>query len=729
MHVLVTGGGGYLGCHVVSELLERGHWVRLFDRLCFGEEPIAAFAASPRCEIVRGDIRRLQEQPGLFDNIDCIIHLAGLTNDPSCDLDPEMTVDVNVESTKELASRAVQRDVRRFVFASTCAVYGKGVFEVLDEQSPTNPVSTFAASKLQAEHVLLPMKTGCFEPVVARAATLFGWSPRMRFDLAVNQMTATAVCSRRITVHGGGNQWRPVVHVRDAARALADLAEAPAAAVSGEVFNVGGDALNFRIGDLASRVAAVFNGVQVETARDDEDLRTYHVNFGKVRQRIGFAPQRSVEDGADEIREHILREKVNPFADIHFNVRRMRQLLATPVDEGGEPVAPHFIPMARPCLGPEEEQAAIEALRSGWLTSGPHVAAFEKAFAETVAACRAVAVSSCTAALHLCLVHLGLRPGDEVITSPLTWASTGNTMLAMGLRPVFADIDPATLNIAPDSVAKAITERTKVIMPVHLAGCPCDMDAIGNLARTHRLAVVEDAAHALGASYRGAPIGSLSEFSCFSFYAIKNITTMEGGIVTLKDESAANHLRLLAANGMAATAWERYGRSASAAPPEVVEPGFKYLMGNVSAAIGLEQLKKFASFKATRARLARMYRIVLADVEEISLPAVPDNVEHAWHLLIVRLKLDRLTKTRDEIAYALRRENIGTGVHFYGLHLHRYYREVLGMRPEDLPHATQASREILSLPLHPQMTDKNVHQVVEALKKVLAHALRRSSAG
>ncbi|HDP33561.1 MAG TPA: DegT/DnrJ/EryC1/StrS family aminotransferase, partial [Candidatus Hydrogenedentes bacterium] len=297
--------------------------------------------------------------------------------------------------------------------------------------------------------------------------------------------------------------------------------------------------------------------------------------------------------------------------------------------------------------------------------------------------------------------------------------STGNTILNMGAVPRFVDVDPRTLNMNPALLEEAITPRTKLIMPVHIAGHPCDMDAIRVIADKYGLPVVEDAAHALGATYRGVPIGG-SGTACFSFYAIKNITTMEGGMIALQDEDAASRLRLLASNGMTATAWDRYGRSAISAPPEVIIPGYKYALGNVNAAMGIEQIKKFARFKASRARIAAMYRAVLSEMDEIDVPCEAPNVEHAWHLFIIRLKLDKIGWTRNEIAYALRQENIGTGVHFYGLHLHRYYREALGLRPEQFPEATRLSDEILSLPLHPQLSDKQLNEVVSALKKVLS---------
>ena len=725
MRILITGGGGYLGNWVTAAAINAGHSVRVFDRFCFLPEDMQpeALFDFPRdaaaLELVHGDIRRLQEVDGLFTGIDAVIHLAGLSNDPTCVLDEDMTYDVNVESTRELAKHAIQAGVKRFVFASTCAVYGQGVFQILDEESPANPVSVFSRSKLEAEQSLLSMVSPTFEPVIARLGTLFGCSRRMRFDLAINQMTATAVRQKRIMVRGGGNQWRPFIHVRDAAKVLLAFADAPVSNVAGEIFNVGDDAKNISILDLANKVAAQVGDVTVEVAKDDDDLRNYHVSFSKIADRLGFSCAYDVQTGVTEVQQLLADTTLNPFAEAYFNVDRMKRLRALPVDEGGEPVATRFIPLSRPGLGEEEERAVIEVLRTGWLTSGPQVKTFEQLFAETVAAPHAIGVCSCTAALHLCLVALGVGPGDEVITSPITWASTGNTILNMGAVVRFVDVEPHTLNMNPDLLEAAITPRTKVIMPVHIAGHPCNMDAIRAIAAKHNIPVVEDAAHAFGASYKGVPVGG-DGLACFSFYAIKNITTMEGGMVTAPDADTADQLRLLAANGMTINAWDRYGRSAVSAPAEVVVPGYKYALGNVNAAMGIAQMKKFRMFKAARARIANMYRSVLSDIEEIELPPVSQDVEHAWHLFIIRLKLDKLGRTRNEIAHELRRENIGTGVHFYGLHLHRYYQETLGMQPEEYPVATQASNDILSLPLHPQLSDKHVSEVVAALKKVLA---------
>ena len=723
MRVVVTGGGGYVGCVLVPELLARGHHVRIFDRFIFGQAAIAGIAGSPNCEVIAGDIRRLHEFPDLLKETDAVIHLAGLANDPSCDLDPQMTLDVNVEATRALAALAIEQGVRRFVLASSCSVYGQGVTDMLDEESPTNPVSAYASSKVDGERALLELKSAHFEPIISRAATIFGWSPRMRFDLAVNLMTATAVRNGTINVLGGGRQWRPFIHVRDIARLFATFLELPAEQVSGEIFNVGSDDLNLQIIDLGKRVAEAIPGTDLKVFSEDDDRRTYRVRFGKLKDRLGFECEYSFEDGIEEVRRRLADETLDPFAEPFNNLRRMKRLLATLVEEGGEPAAPRFIPLAKPILGEEEERAAIEAMRSGWVTSGPQIGAFEKALGETVDAENVIAVTSCTSAIHLCLAHLGVGPGDEVILPPLTWPSVGNLILNMGAKIVFADTDRATLNMDPASLESAITERTKAIVPVHMAGQPCDLDAIYAIGNARGIPVIEDAAHALGASYKAAPIGSQGDFACFSFYAIKNITTFEGGAIALQDAEAAERLRRLANHGLGETAWDRYSESAVPTPYEIVEPGYKYSMGNVSAAIGLEQLKKFSRFQAVRKRLAGLYQRALEEIDEIWLPEINDPEGHAWHLMIVRFRLDKLSMDRDRIAHALRQENIGSGFHFYGLHLHEYYRDRLGFRPEDLPEATAASHEVLSLPLHPGMTDKNLNNVVTALKKVV-HAAR-----
>jgi dTDP-4-amino-4,6-dideoxygalactose transaminase len=380
---------------------------------------------------------------------------------------------------------------------------------------------------------------------------------------------------------------------------------------------------------------------------------------------------------------------------------------------------PDFLPLSRPSIGPQEIEAVTACLRSGWLTSGPRVTRFEEGFAHAVGAAHAVAVSSATAGLHLALLAAGVGPGDEVVTTPMTWAATGNMILAVGARPVFVDVDPGTLNVDPEAVAGAVTPRTRAILPVHFGGQPVDLDRLRAVAAGHGLTLIEDAAHALGSHYRGHPIGSGSPAAVFSFHPIKAITTGEGGMVTTNDADLGERMRLLRFHGIARDAWSRYGRRGNPAY-EIVALGFKYNMTDLQAALGLAQLARLEEFVEARTRIAGWYREALARVPAVEMLApVPYPARHAWHLLVVRLELEALRIGRDAVMDALLAANIGVGLHFKALHLHRLYRERLGLLPDTLPHATCASERILSLPLFPAMTRDDVRDVASALEETL----------
>jgi len=365
-----------------------------------------------------------------------------------------------------------------------------------------------------------------------------------------------------------------------------------------------------------------------------------------------------------------------------------------------------------------------ECLESGWLTGGPRVGRFEEAFAAAVGTRHAVAVSSATGGLHLAFLAAGIGAGDEVITTPMTWAATGNMILAVGATPVLVDIEPGTLQIDPDAVARAIGPRTRAIVPVHFAGQPVDLDPLRALAEKHGLALIEDAAHALGTRYRGRPIGGGTTVAVFSFHPIKAITTGEGGMLTTDDADLAERLRLLRFHGIARDAWSRYGGRGTP-DYEIVELGFKYNMTDIQAALGLVQLGRLEEFITARTRIAGWYEETLGAVPGVDmLETVPYPSRHAWHLLVVRLRLEETGVARDAVMERLIRANVGVGLHFKALHLHRLYRERLGIEPATLPHATRASERILSLPLFPAMTREDVADVAEAL----AGALRRHAA-
>jgi len=373
-----------------------------------------------------------------------------------------------------------------------------------------------------------------------------------------------------------------------------------------------------------------------------------------------------------------------------------------------------FLPLSRPSIGPAEVAAVTECLESGWITGGPRVQRFEEAFAAAVEARHAVAVSSATGGLHLALLALSIGPGDEVITSPMTWASTGNMILAVGATPVFVDVDPGTLQIDPDAVAAAIGPRTRAILPVHFAGQPVDVDALRMTADRHGIALIDDAAHALGTRYRGRAIGGCTTAAVFSFHPIKAITTGEGGMITTDDPALADRLRLLRFHGIARDAWGRYAKSGTP-DYEIVALGFKYNMTDIQAALGIVQLGRLEEFIAARTRVATWYAEALRGMPGVEmLSTVPYPSRHAWHLLVVRVG-----RARDVVMGRLLEAKIGVGLHFKPLHLHRYYRDRLGIAPEALPHATAASESILSLPLFPDMTRDDVRDVADALSDAI----------
>jgi dTDP-4-amino-4,6-dideoxygalactose transaminase len=376
------------------------------------------------------------------------------------------------------------------------------------------------------------------------------------------------------------------------------------------------------------------------------------------------------------------------------------------------------VPFFRPDIGEEEVAAVLETLRSGWLTIGPRTQAFEEAFARAIGARHAVAVSSCTAALHLALDALDLQSGDEVITSTLTFTATGATIVHVGARPVLVDCTPDTLNLDPDDLARKITPRTRVIVPVHFAGHPAQMDEIMAIARQHRLRVLEDAAHALPASYRGHRIGTIGDITAFSFYATKNLTTGEGGMLTFADEALAERLQTRRLHGMSRNAWRRYSSEGSWRY-DVSYPGFKYNMTDMAAAMGLVQLRRLPALHQRRQALAALYTELLSDVPQLELPVTRPDVEHAWHLYVVRLRPERLRIHRDAVIELLKEEGVAAGVHFIPLHLHSYYRDALGYCPQDFPVASAAAETILSLPFFTPMSDDDVRYVAATLRRIL----------
>lgn len=407
-----------------------------------------------------------------------------------------------------------------------------------------------------------------------------------------------------------------------------------------------------------------------------------------------------------------------------------------------------FLPFALPDLTDAEIDAVVDTLRSGWITTGPRVHAFEHAFAEAVEARHAVALNSCTAAMHLALEAVGLSEGDLVVTTPYTFTATAEVIRYFNAIPVFVDIDPETFNIDLDGLDATLkrlaegdpsslpprlrryttAERAKAVMPVHVAGLPCDLDRIYNIAGDHGAAVIEDAAHAFPAVHAGRPVGAGRRHHdlaavCFSFYATKTLTTGEGGMLVTDNEDIANRARMMALHGINKDAWNRYSQEGSWYY-EVAAPGYKYNMTDMAAAMGQVQLARAHQMGSRRLEIARRYSEVFASERSLELPVhAPSGGAHAWHLYMLRLRLEQLNCDRAEFIFHLNELGIGASVHFIPLHMHPYYRETFGYKPRDFPAAVSQYEREISLPIYSRMSDEAIERVIDAVVEV-AHRHR-----
>ncbi len=390
-----------------------------------------------------------------------------------------------------------------------------------------------------------------------------------------------------------------------------------------------------------------------------------------------------------------------------------------PAIEGGTPVRTEPLPYATQWIGEEEIAAVVETLKSVWITTGPRTAEFQDAFAGYVGAKYAVGLNSCTGALTVSVAALGVGPGDEVITTPLTFAATVLSIIYSGATPVLADIKMDTYNIDPASIEKKITGKTKAIIPVHYAGNPADMDDITAIAKQHGLKVIEDGAHAVGAEYRGRRIGTFGDMTCFSFHAIKNMTSVEGGMITTDDAGLASKAKALSFFGIDNDA---YSRADSDKPwqYDVSAPGFKCNMPDICAAIGLVQLGKINEFNRLRASYVDFYNEAFSGVDELIKPVLTPGSKSSHHLYVIRITPGALRVDRDRVLSALRTENIYANIHYRPIYRHSYFERALNLKREDFPVCEEISESIITLPLFPKMTRRDVQDVVDALTRIVS---------
>lgn len=389
-----------------------------------------------------------------------------------------------------------------------------------------------------------------------------------------------------------------------------------------------------------------------------------------------------------------------------------------PALEGGSPVRKKFLVFGSPKIGQEEIKEVVHSLKTGWLGTGPKVAKFENMVRDFTGAKYAMALNSCTAGLHLSLIACGIRHGDEVITTPMTFAATANVIEHVRATPIFADIEIPSMNINPKEIEKKITKKTKAIMPVHIAGRPAKMDEILKIAKKYKLRIIEDAAHAFGAEFHGKKIGNIGDLTAFSFYVTKNLVTGEGGMVTTNNKKYADLIKVYSLHGMSQDAWKRY--SDEGFKHYFVEvPGYKYNMMDLQAAIGIHQLRSFEKNQLRRVKIWKQYNKAFSDLP-IMLPHDPENgTTHAYHLYTILVDLEKLKANREVIQAAIHAENIGIGIHFVSLHQHPFYKRKYGYKKGHFPNAEYISDRTISLPLSAKLTDQDVEDVIKAVRKVV----------
>ncbi len=391
-----------------------------------------------------------------------------------------------------------------------------------------------------------------------------------------------------------------------------------------------------------------------------------------------------------------------------------------PAIEGGKPVRDNFLPYGKQWIDEKEINEVIDTLKSNWITTGPKMRLFEEKFRKFKNSKYSVAVNSGTAALHISTSSININPGDEVITTPMTFVASANCVVYRGGTPVLADIKKDTYNIDPDEIKKKITSKTRAIIPVHFAGQPCDMDEICEIAEENNLFIIEDAAHAIDAEYKEKKIGNISDLTTFSFHPVKNITTAEGGMVTTNNEELYEKLLMFRTHGISKDAVKRFGKEGGFYY-DMKYLGFRYNLSELHSSLGIQQLDKLMAFQSRRREIVRIYNKELGSIEGIKIPYVKSNIKHSWHLYVIQLDLEKLNQDRDQIFKALREENIGVNVHYIPVHYHSYYQEKFGLKRGILPNVEWLFPRIITIPLFHKMRDNDAYDVINALEKVIKY--------
>lgn len=731
MKILLTGHAGYVGTVATGVLTEAGHEVIGLDTGYFvpchteGLEPV-----DPVRTIAK-DVRDITAED--LAGFDAVVHLAALSNDPMGDLAPELTAAINRDATIALARIAKAAGVSRFVFASSCSIYGAGNPDLLlDESAPVNPLTAYASSKVESEAGLLALADDSFVPTFMRNATCYGLSPRLRTDLVLNNLVVSALSTGEVKLLSSGLSWRPLLHVRDLARAAAAILAADPATVRGEAFNIGQNSENHLVRDIATIVAEAVPGSRVTFAEGNTiDPRSYRVDFGKFA--AAFPDFRFLHTAASGAKELVAALAGRTTADDlsgqrYVRLARLKSLMASEKLAGDLTwrtarettpltVKRERVPVAGPSITQREVDLTAEAARHAWFENhAKYNQRFEAMVAEQTGRKHAISLAHCTSAIHLALVGLGIGPGDEVIVPECTWVATASPVVQIGATPVFVDIDPVSWCMSPASLAAAITPKTKAAIVVDLYGGMPDWARLETIARDAGIILIEDAAEAIGSRFRDKPAGAFGRASVFSFHGSKTVTTGEGGMLVTDDDALAERVNILRDQG-------RHPTSRALVTEEV---GFKYRMSAMQAAMGIAQMERLDELIAMKRDIFRFYAEALDGTPGLALNAEPPHVFNSYWMVTAVLD-PKLGLLKQQVAAELGAEGIDTRPFFYPLSWQPAFRSqpsATGAAARN-PNAYAISPTGINLPSGYNVTRDVAARVARSLKSILARHARR----
>ncbi len=733
--ILITGGTGSFGTKAIEQFLQENvKSIIIYSRDEYKQHLLRMQHKDHRVTFIIGDVRDKERLLESSRGVDIIIHAAAMKHIDICEQNPGEAYKTNVEGTRNIVSAAIANNIPICInLSADKAVYPAGVYGRTKAESEQifiegNIFSHQNLKRCRFVNLRYSNVLGSrgsvveiFEEKLRRGETVTVLNEKMiRLIVTQDQIVSLVKYATQSAV--GGETFlieSPVLKISDLAHAMNKKIGKGNVEVRQEI-----------------REGEKYDAVLLSQEESQRTLVTPNApHYLVLLPRNGLLPREAFtpihgsipfakgEYGTHNARYATQEEVITMIYDkqqsSHVSVANQAE---KPALEGGTPVRETFLPYATQWIGEEEKREVLSVLDSEWLTTGPKVKQFEEDIAKYVGAKYAIALNSGTAALHCCVGALDLEPGDEVITTPFTFLATANVIVYVGATPILVDIDPVTCNIDPEEIRKKITSRTKAIIPVHYGGQPCNMDEIRAIAQEHNLAVIEDAAHALSAEYKGKRIGALSDMTIFSFHPVKNITTAEGGIITTNDERLAKLCVMHRTHGITKEAMERYGKNADWGY-DMQRLGHRYNMTEFQAALGIAQLKKLERFQKRREEIVAQYNNSFADLPLV-LPQVSSDVKNAWHLYYIRIKPNMLRVDRNNIIKALKAENLGVNVHYIPIHLHSYYQKNYGCKKSDFPKTEEVYENIITLPLFPKMSEQDVQDVINGVKKVVEYYKR-----